>query len=128
MNLNTNITGITLGLLCGYSLYNIYNYISLQKKLDSCNHLLLTVIDMQRRNNNEIKTVNDKINALNDKDVSPNIEDVIISTRVSSPIAIIDTHPDDMFEELNHYFVTDEISKPITKSTLLTSAKNLLGL
>ena len=60
MNFNTNITGITLGILCGYSLYNIYNYISLQKKLDSCNHLLLTVIDMQRRNNNEIKTVNQR--------------------------------------------------------------------
>lgn len=124
MNINTNITGITLGLLCGYSLYNIYNYISLQKKLDSCNHLLLTVIDMQRRNNNEIKTVNDKINALNDKNMSP----ITTSTRVSSPVTIIDTHPDDMFEELNHYFVTDEISKPITRSTLLTSAKNLLGL
>lgn len=124
MNINTNITGITLGLLCGYSLYNIYNYISLQKKLDSCNHLLLTVIDMQRRNNNEIKTVNDKINALNDKTMSP----ITTSTRVSSPVTIIDTHPDDMFEELNHYFVTDEISKPITRSTLLTSAKNLLGL
>lgn len=124
MNINTNITGITLGILCGYSLYNIYNYISLQKKLDSCNHLLLTVIDMQRRNNNEIKTVNDKINALNDKGVSP----ITTSTRVSSPITIIDTHPDDMFEELNHYFVTDEISKPITRTTLLTSAKNLLGL
>lgn len=124
MNINTNITGITLGLLCGYSLYNIYNYISLQKKLDSCNHLLLTVIDMQRRNNNEIKTVNDKINALNDKTMSP----ITTSTRVSSPVTIIDTHPDDMFEELNHYFVTDEISKPITRTTLLTSAKNLLGL
>lgn len=124
MNFNTNITGITLGILCGYSLYNIYNYISLQKKLDSCNHLLLTVIDMQRRNNNEIKTVNDKINTLNDKCVSP----ITTSTRVSPPITIIDTHPDDMFEELNHYFVTDEISKPITRTTLLTSAKNLLGL
>jgi hypothetical protein len=124
MNINTNITGITLGILCGYSLYNIYNYISLQKKLDSCNHLLLTVIDMQRRNNNEIKTVNDKINALNDKAMTP----ITTSTRVSSPVTIIDTHPDDMFEELNHYFVTDEISKPITRTTLLTSAKNLLGL
>ena len=79
-------------------------------------------------NNNEIKTVNDRINALNDKRDSPNIEDVIISTRVSSPVTIIETHPDDMFEELNHYFVTDEISKPITRTTLLTSAKNLLGL
>jgi hypothetical protein len=79
---------------------------------------------MQRRNNNEIKTVNDKINTLNDKCVSP----ITTSTRVSSPVTIIDTHPDDMFEELNHYFVTDEISKPITRTTLLTSAKNLLGL
>jgi hypothetical protein len=59
------------------------------------------------------------------------IEDVIVkkvSNNVSSPVVITDEHPDDMYEELSHYFVTDEISKPISRTTLLTSAKNLLGL
>ena len=96
-------------------LFGIY-HISFAKKIDECHKLLQTMATLPRSND----VIQDTI-----------IEDVIVkkvSNNVSSPVVITDEHPDDMYEELSHYFVTDEISKPISRTTLLTSAKNLLGL
>ena len=149
----TNIAGISLGLLCCYSAYTIFR---LQKKIDECHKLLQTMATLPRSNDViqdtiiqdtiiqdtiiqdvivedvivEDAIVEDAI--VEDAIVEDTIiEDVIVkkvSNNVSSPVVITDEHPDDMYEELSHYFVTDEISKPISRTTLLTSAKNLLGL
>ena len=144
----TNIAGISLGLLCCYSAYTIFR---LQKKIDECHKLLQTMATLPRSNDViqdtiiqdtiiqdvivEDVIVEDAIveDAIVEDTIVQDtiIEDVIVkkvSNNVSSPVVITDEHPDDMYEELSHYFVTDEISKPISRTTLLTSAKNLLGL
>jgi hypothetical protein len=143
MNTQTNIVYISFGLL---SCFSLYTYFQLQQTLDECQHkldqcindledthkTLYNVFKIQELTYRQINTVIDTLNKKPNPIPKPIGEPEPIGDANSDPIE----HPDDLFEELSHYYVTVDVddtnntnnadTKP--KPTFIKSAKNLFGL